>query len=60
MLRNAAELLEARVYTAEDVVPGTVFEAGEIEVRREDGAAVVVLPPHSVAQLRFSMPAQEA
>ena len=57
VLRNAAELLEARVYTAEDVVPGTVFEKSELTVRMEDGAAVVVLPPHSVAQLRFSMPA---
>ena len=59
-LRGAAGLLAAQVYTAQDVVPGTMFEAGEIEVRREGDAAVVVLPPHSIAQLRFEVPAQEA
>ena len=53
VLHNTGEVLEASVYASEEVVPGEMFEERALTVVRKVETAEVVLPPHSVAQVRF-------
>lgn len=48
-LQNCGEILSAALYSANDVVPGTVFETSVLPVTAADGTAEIVLPPHSMA-----------
>ncbi len=52
MLNNCGRVIAAELYSAEDVVPGTVFEITELAVAQENGCVTVVLPPHSMAVIR--------
>ena len=48
-LQNCGTVLSAQLYSAEDVVPGTVFEITELPVTQKNGIVTAVLPPHSIA-----------
>ena len=50
-LHNCGKIISAKLYSSEDVVPGTVFEITDLAVTLENGTATVVLPPHSMAVL---------
>lgn len=52
VIQNAGEVIEARVYTSDDVVPGTVFAIKELPAKAEDGEVSVTLPPHSIAVIK--------
>ena len=48
-LQNCGNVISAKLYSAEDVVPGTVFEITDLSVTQENGTVTAVLPPHSMA-----------
>ena len=48
-LQNCGNVISAKLYSAEDVVPGTVFAITELAVTQENGILTAVLPPHSLA-----------
>ncbi len=51
-LRNCGRILSSLLCCSEDVVPGSVFEQTDLSVKLSDGIAEIVLPSHSIAQLR--------
>ncbi|MBR3504774.1 MAG: hypothetical protein IKO07_11135 [Clostridia bacterium] len=53
-LRGCGEILSAVLYRSEDVVPTSVFEKAALPVTVVDGTAEIVLPPHSIAQIRMA------
>jgi len=48
-LQNCGNVRSARLYSASDVVPGTVFTITELAVMHENDTVTAVLPPHSMA-----------
>ena len=50
-LNNCGKVISAKLYSSDDVVPGTVFDIRELEVTCTDGTVEAVLPPHSMAVL---------
>ena len=53
ILRDCGTVREAVLYYSEDVVPTSVFEKQELPHKDVNGATEVVLPPHSIAQIRM-------
>lgn len=51
-LRGCGEILSAVLYRSDGVVPTSVFEKAELPVTVCGGTAEIVLPPHSIAQIR--------
>ena len=48
-LKNCGIVHSARLYSAADVVPGTMFQITELAVAQEKDTVTAVLPPHSMA-----------
>ena len=55
MLNGRGALLSAELYHADEVVPGTVFAISELEVNTKENAMEIVLPAHSIAQIRMQL-----
>lgn len=55
-LQHCGAMLSAQLYSAEDVVPGTVFEMSELSVIQKNGIITAVLPPHSIAVICTDVP----
>jgi len=51
-VQNCGGVISAELYSADDVVPGTVFAVTGLAVTAVDGTIEAVLPPHSMAVLR--------
>ncbi len=54
-LQNCGNLISAKLYMSEDVVPGTVFDVSDLSVTCTDGFMEVILPPHSMAVIRMEI-----
>lgn len=52
-IRSCGEVISAELYSADDVVPNTVFEVSELPVVMKEDSAEVVLPAHSMAVIRM-------
>jgi len=52
VLENTGEVAESKLYTSDDVVPGTAFEIKALELNAENGKITCKLPPHSIAVIR--------
>ena len=52
-LEACGALVSAELYASEDVVPGSEFTVGQLPVTVTDSGLEVILPPHSIAQLRM-------
>lgn len=51
-INSCGSVISAKLYSSDDVVPGTVFEITDLAVTAENGTIEVILPPHSIADLR--------
>lgn len=51
-IQNCGGVISAKLYSADDVVPGTVFTVTDLAVTAENGVIEVILPPHSMADIR--------
>lgn len=51
-IQNCGSVISAKLYSADDVVPGTVFAVTDLAVTAENGIVEVILPPHSMADIR--------
>ncbi|MBO4355963.1 MAG: helix-turn-helix domain-containing protein [Clostridia bacterium] len=54
-LHNVGNIISSDLYSSADVVPGTVFEKSHLDVSALEDSAAVVLPAHSIADIRFSV-----
>ena len=52
-LNGCGDVISATLYSGEDVVANTVFETTELNVKTADGTVEIVLPPHSIAEIRM-------
>lgn len=52
VLENTGEVAESKLYTSDDVVPGTAFEIKALPLNAENGKITCKLPPHSIAVIR--------
>lgn len=52
---NAGSALQATLYSADDVVPNTVFTESELKVTAAEDTLEVTLPAHSIALLRLRL-----
>lgn len=55
VLNGCGTLLSAELYHADEVVPGTVFAASDLEVSTVEDTMEIVLPAHSIAQIRMQI-----
>ena len=53
ILHGCGEILSADLYRSDDVVPTSVFDKTALPVTVNDAAAEIILPPHSLAQIRM-------
>ena len=53
-LRDCGEILSSVLCSSEDVVPGSAFKKTDLPVKVRGGIAEIVLPPHSIAQIRMA------
>ncbi len=52
---HAGEVVRTTVFSADDVVPNTVFEESELELAPQDGCLVATLPEHSIALIQIKL-----
>lgn len=55
-LENCGQVLSADLYSADDVVPNTVFRTTPMSAAVNNGVLSVTLPPHSMAVIRMEKP----
>ena len=56
LIAGCGKLISAKLYSSDDVVPGTVFSQGDIAVKADGENIEIVLPPHSIAQIKMNTP----
>lgn len=56
VLPDIGELKNASLYSAEDVVPNTVFDLSTLPVTKKENSLEILLPAHSVAQIQIKLP----
>ncbi len=54
-IQNAGEVINANIYTAADVVPGTFFDISAVNLENEHDEINIALPPHSFAVIRTNI-----
>ena len=52
--QRGGEVLSMVLYASEDVVPGSAFEKTKLPVIVADETAEIILPPHSIAQIKMA------